>query len=102
MIDHSESYAHGQLRPCPFDRIASDKYHFQVRKMIDDSLDDLIGESRVGRRDVTGEKRSFMTEQPAVPIEIDMASHAQVFNALEKTSVPLVFRARRPVSFCPV
>ena len=70
--------------------------------MIDDSFDDLIAESRVGRRDVTREKGPFMTEQPAVTIEIDMSSHAQVFDALEKTSVAFVFGARLPMSLRPV
>jgi hypothetical protein len=43
-----------------------------------------------------------MTEQPAVTIEIYMASHAQVFDALEKTGVAFVVGARRMVSFRPV
>jgi hypothetical protein len=70
--------------------------------MVDDSFDDLIGEGRVGRRNVTREQGPFMTEQPAVTIEIDMASHAQVFDALEKTSVAFVIGARRPMSLRPV
>jgi len=43
-----------------------------------------------------------MTEQPAVTIEIDMASHAHVFDALDKTSVSVVIGARRPMSLRPV
>jgi hypothetical protein len=39
-----------------------------------------------------------MTEQLAVTVEIDMASHAQVFDALEKASVAFVFGARGPMS----
>jgi hypothetical protein len=70
--------------------------------MIDDSFDDLIGESRVSRRNVTREKGPFMTEQPAVTIEIDMASRAQVFDALEKASVAFVVGARRTMSLRPV
>src|SRR5207247_7329327 len=46
-IDHSEPHAHGQLRPGSLNRIASEKDHLQVRKMIDDSFDDFISESRV-------------------------------------------------------
>ena len=97
--DHSEAHTHGQLGPGSLDRIASEEYHLQVRKMIDDSLDDLIAQSRVGWRNVTREKRSFVAEQPAVSIEIDMGSHAQVFDALQKTSITSVLRARRTMSF---
>ena len=70
--------------------------------MIDDFFDNLVAESRVGRRDITRVKRPFMTEQPAVTIEIDMASHAQVFDALDKTSVALVVGPRRVTSLGPV
>ena len=101
-IDHSESNAHGQLRPCSLNRVASQEYDFQVRKMIHNSFDDLIGKGRVGRRDVTREKGPFMTKQPAVTIEIDMASHAQIFDALDKTSVSVVVGARRLMSLRPV
>src|SRR4030095_11258524 len=101
-IDHSEPNAHGQLRPGSLNRATRKKYHLQVGKMIDDSFDDLIGESRVGRRDVTREKGPFMTEQPAVTFEIDMASHARVFDGLEKISVAVVFGARWPMSLRPV
>src|SRR5436190_21612793 len=76
LIDHSEPHAHGQLRPCSLDRVASEKYHFHVRKMIDHSFNNLVAESGVGRRNVTREKGSFMTEQAAVTIEIDVALHA--------------------------
>src|SRR5262249_14028541 len=37
-------------------------------------------------------------KQPAVTIEIDMALHAQIFHALEKTTVPFIAGARRKVS----
>ena len=70
--------------------------------MIADSFDYLDGESRVGWRNVPREKGPFMTEQPAVTIEIDMASHAQVSEFLEKTSVAFVVRAWRMMSLCPV
>jgi hypothetical protein len=70
--------------------------------MIDDSLDNLIAQSRVGRRDVTREKGPFMTEQPAVTIKIDMALSAQAFDAFDKTSVALVVGARLMTSLCPV
>jgi hypothetical protein len=43
-----------------------------------------------------------MAEQPAVTIEIDMASHAQVFDARDKTRVALVIGARRMTSLRPV
>src|SRR5947208_15438638 len=46
--NHSELHAHGQLRPGSLNRVPSEKDHLQVRKMIDDSLDDLIAQSRVG------------------------------------------------------
>src|SRR5205814_9613691 len=101
-IDHSKADAHGQLRPGSLNRVASEKYHLQVRKMIDGSFDDLVAESRIGGRNVTREKATFMTQQPAVTIEIDMASHAHVFDALEKTSVSVVIGARRPMSLRPV
>jgi hypothetical protein len=70
--------------------------------MIDDSFDNLIAEGGVSRRDITREKVSFMREQPAVTIEIDMASHAQVFDARDKTSVALVISAWRMTSLRPV
>jgi hypothetical protein len=70
--------------------------------MIDDSFNDLIGESRVSWRNVTRDKGPFMAEQPAVTIEIDMASHAQVSEFLEKTSVAFVVGARRMMSLRPV
>jgi hypothetical protein len=43
-----------------------------------------------------------MTEQPAVTIEIDMASHAQILDAFDKTSVSVVVGARRLMSLRPV
>jgi hypothetical protein len=43
-----------------------------------------------------------MTEQPAVTIEIQMALHAQVFDALDKTSIALVIGARWMLSLRPV
>ena len=52
-IDHPKPDAHGQLRPGSLNRVTSEKYHLHVRKLIDDSFDDLIVESRVGRRNVT-------------------------------------------------
>ena len=70
--------------------------------MTDDSFDDLIAESRVGRRNVTREKGSFVTEQPAVTIEIDVALHAQIFDALDKTNISIVVSARRLMSLRPV
>src|SRR5262245_29453191 len=101
-INHPESHAHGQLRPCSFDRVTSEKHDFQIRKMIDDPFDNFIGKSRISRRDVPREERPFMAEQPSVTIEIDMISLAQIFDALEKASVAFVFGARRPMSLGPV
>src|SRR4029079_5497808 len=86
-INHSEPHTHGQLRPCSLNRVASEKYHFDVRKMTDNSFDDLLTKSGIGRRNITRQKGSFMTEQPAVTIEIDVALHAQIFDALDKTNV---------------
>ena len=43
-----------------------------------------------------------MTKQSAVTIEIDMALHAQAFDALDKISVALVVGARRITSLRPV
>jgi hypothetical protein len=43
-----------------------------------------------------------MGEQPPVTIKIDMASHAQVFDARDKTSVALVIGPRRMTSLRPV
>jgi hypothetical protein len=70
--------------------------------MIDDSFDDLIAKSRVGWRNVTRQKGPFVTEQPAVTIEIDMPSAAQVFDAFDKTGVTLVVGTRRVISLRPV
>src|SRR5436309_14682520 len=67
-IDHSEPHAHGQLRPGSLNGIASEKYHLQVRKMIDDSFDDLIVESRVSRRNDTREQMGLMLEQLTVAL----------------------------------
>ena len=39
-----------------------------------------------------------MAEQPAVTLQIDMALHAQIFDALQKTKVTFVFGARRLMS----
>ena len=95
-------YLEWKVRPCSLDRVAGEKYHFDVRKVTDNSFDDLVAESGVRRRNVTREKGSFMTEQPAVTIEIDVALHAQIFDALDKTSVSIVVSARRLMSLRPV
>jgi hypothetical protein len=43
-----------------------------------------------------------VTEQPAVTIEIDVALHAQIFDALDKTNISIVVSARRLMSLRPV
>src|SRR4030095_439098 len=93
-IDHSQSHAHGQLRPRSFNRVASEKDDFQVRKMVDDSFDNLIGESRVSWRDVTREKRTLMREQPAVTVEVEIKTATQLVHILQKRGVAPISASR--------